>query len=288
MLLERGEAVLIDSHHHLWNYSDSDYPWMRDEPGESLKTRLRRDYGPAELAGVVGRLGVSGTVAVQARQTEQETEWLLTLANTDNLIKGVVGWAPLASPNVGDVLDRWADEERLVGIRHVVQDEPDGFLDAQEFNDGVASLNSRGLVYDILVFPRQLAEAIRFVDRHPNQSLVLDHAAKPRIGATFDSEWAKDVRDLARRENVTCKLSGLATEVQLPQWDADLLRPYIDVLLEAFTPERLMWGSDWPVALIATGYERWLLACQSITAGLSKPERDALFSQTASRVYGLA
>ena len=278
----------IDAHHHLWTYSDAEYPWMRDEPGGDLKRPLRRDYGPAELAAVTGEVGVNGTVVVQARQSIEETDWLLSLSEEAELIRGVVGWAPLAADDVGDVLDRWAGRPALKGVRHVVQDEPDGFLDDAALNRGVAELHAKGLVYDVLIYPRQLAEATRFVDRHPETAFVLDHAAKPRIGESFDAEWASLITKLAERPHVACKLSGLATEVRLADWDADLLRPYVDVLLDAFGPDRLLWGSDWPVALMATGYGRWLRTCEALLSGLSESEREAVFGGTARRAYSLA
>ena len=280
--------MTIDAHHHLWTYSDAEYPWMRDGPGGDRKRPLREDYGPAELAEVTGGVGVTGTVAVQARQSVEETDWLLSLADGAELIKGVVGWAPLASEEIGDVLDRWAGRNALKGVRHVVQDEPDGFLDDPAFNRGVGQLHAKGLVYDILIYPRQLAEATRFVDRHPDTAFVLDHAAKPRIGDEFDAEWADLVAKLAERPHVACKLSGLATEVRLEAWDADLLRPYVDVLLKSFGPARLMWGSDWPVALMATDYGRWFRASREVLSDLSGDERAAVFGGTAAGVYGLS
>ena len=276
---------MIDAHHHLWSYDPAEYPWMADGPGND-RSALRRDYGPPELEAVTAAVGVTRTVVVQARQSLGENASLVTMRAHSDRIAGVVGWVPLADPGVGEVLDEWAD--RLVGVRHVVQDEPDGFLDGQDFNRGVAMLPARGLVYDLLVYPRQLGETVRFVDRHPDVSFVLDHAAKPRIGPKYDAEWDRRLRELAERPNVACKVSGLATEVTLPKWDAALLRPYFDALVEAFTPARLMWGSDWPVALLATGYERWHAAAVELAGPLSDAERADLFGKTAERAYDLA
>lgn len=271
----------IDSHHHLWTYDPEAYAWIGDDV-------LRRDYDGDDLAAAARGTGIDGTVVVQARQSLAENDALLAAAQASPLIVGVVGWADLAARDVETTLAPYAARESFVGVRHVVQAEPGGFLDARTFNDGVARLGRLGLVYDLLIVARQLPEAIRFVDRHPDQPFVLDHLAKPTIrAAAFDATWATHLRDLARRPQVTAKLSGLVTEVRDPTWSVDVLRPYVDVALEAFGPSRLMMGTDWPVCRLRTEYATWVEAVQALLGELSADERHAIADTTARRVYGL-
>lgn len=276
--------MLIDSHHHLWHYSSAEYGWISDE-----MSAIRRDFLTADLQQIAADHGVDRFVTVQARQTLEETRWLLELAEQEPLIGGVVGWAPLASPDIADQLEPLAGSRWLKGIRHVVQDEPDDrFLLRDDFNRGVAALKNFQLVYDVLVFARQLPAAIEFADRHPDQPLVLDHIAKPTIReAEFDRKWERDFRELARRDNVTCKFSGVATEVRDDSWSIETVRPYWDVALEAFSPERLMFGSDWPVCLLATDYGRWLATVRELAGELSSDEQAALMAGNAARLYNL-
>jgi len=196
----------VDAHHHLWRYTPEEYGWIDD----AMQT-LRRDFLLADIEREARAAGVDATVVVQARQTVEETAWLLQLAAQSRWIHGVVGWLPIASDDFPAALERFEAGPLLKGLRHVVQAEPDGFLDGAEFNRGIAALGGTGLVYDVLIFARQLEEATRFVDRHPQQVFVLDHIAKPSIAVGEISQWSKDIRELARRENVVCKLSGMVT-----------------------------------------------------------------------------
>jgi L-fuconolactonase len=261
--------VTIDAHQHFWRYNAAEFGWLDD----SLAA-LRRDFLPAELAAT----GIQATIAVQARQCMAETEWLLQLADRHPFIRGVVGWLPLTSPRL-----MIPSHPKLKGVRHVVQAEPEGFLDRPDFNRGVSALKRFRLVYDILIYERQLPEAIRFVDRHPQQIFVLDHIAKPRIQHNVLEPWATHIRELARRPHVFCKLSGMVTEADHQRWTEAQLRPYFDVVLEAFGPRRLMYGSDWPVCLVACDYARW----QRIVAELSPGERHRILGGTAAEVYRL-
>lgn len=282
--------MLIDSHHHLWSYSPEQYPWISD----SMQI-LRRDYLATELDDVADRSGVDGFVAVQARQSLAETENLLELARQNRRIWGVVGWVPLADPNVADHLAALAANPLLKGVRHVVQDEPDDhFLRRSEFNAGVARLVDYGLVYDILIYGRQLPAAIEFADQHPNVPMVLDHIAKPTVDRMgFDEEWATGFRELAKREHVRCKFSGVVTEIRGgfltddDDWSIDHVRRYWEVAVEAFTPARLMFGSDWPVCLLRTSHKRWLDTVAELAASLSVTEQEQIFSQTAVDTYQL-
>ena len=272
----------IDAHHHFWRYSPDEYGWIGDDMRE-----IRRDFLPPDLEAELRATGIQGVVSVQARESLDETEDLLVLARQASFVRGVVGWVPLAAADVEDHLDRFGREPLLRGVRHLVQGEPDGFLTGEAFNRGVGLLAARGLVYDILIFERQLQEAVAFVDRHPGQVFVLDHVAKPRIRDRALEPWAREMRRLAERPNVFCKVSGMVTEAHFVSWQEADLRPYWDVALEAFGPRRLMFGSDWPVCLVACGYARWHELVRGWAASLSDGEQAELFGGTACRAYGL-
>ena len=274
----------IDSHQHFWNYTAADYPWIG--PGMEV---LARSFLPDDLAPLLKQAGLDGCVAVQARQTVGETEWLLGLADRSPLVKGVVGWVPLRDEGsgVGRHLDRFLCHPAFKGVRHVLQDEPDDYFGNEAFHAGLREVTSRELVYDLLVYARQLPAALALVDRHPGQVFVLDHIAKPVAAGAPPAEWVAQIRELAKRERVWCKFSGLATEVPGRRWTPELLSPYFEVVLEAFGPERLMYGSDWPVCLLATDYARWQGFAASCVVGLSDSERSAFFGGNAARAYGL-
>ena len=273
----------IDAHHHLWQYRPAEYGWISDKMAV-----LQRNFLPDDLKREVQAVGVSGAVAVQARQTLGETEWLLGLADQNDFMLGVVGWVPLADPGLPAILERLAARPKLKGVRHVVQDEPDdNFILREEINAGVVALKRVNLVYDILVFERHLPQTIAFVDRHPDQPFVLDHIAKPRIKAGEISPWKERIAELARRPNVCCKLSGMVTEADWRSWTEEQLRPYMDVVLEAFGPSRLMFGSDWPVCLLATEYARWFELVSRFVGRLSADEQAEVLGGTAARIYNL-
>jgi L-fuconolactonase len=273
----------IDSHHHLWAINDTDYVWMSEEHAV-----IRRDFLSADLDAVLEVSGIDGSVAVQARQMVEETDWLLAIADANPRIKGVVGWVPLCQNGGEPFLERCAAHQKLVGVRHVVHDEPDdGFILRPDFNEGIRNLANYGLCYDILIFWKHLPQTIEFVDRHPNQPFVVDHIAKPRIAAgNFDTEWAAGIRELARRPHVSCKVSGMLTEVRGATWDPDLLRPYLDTVYEAFGPQRVMFGSDWPVCLIRTSHAGWTRICRDLTQALGPDEQSAFWGGNAARIYG--
>lgn len=276
--------MLIDSHHHLWKYSPAEYAWINDQ-----MLPLKGDFLLPELAEIAIESSIDGFVSVQARQTLHETDDLLAMANADCLICGVVGWVPLADPDVGETLDRLADQKFLKGVRHVVQDEPDDrFILGADFNRGISKLAAYNLVYDVLIFAKQLPASIEFVDQHPNLKMVLDHIAKPTITAdTFDDNWETHFRELAKREQVSCKFSGVVTEVRGESWSMDQIRRYWDIALEAFTPERLMFGSDWPVCLLKTGHTQWLQTVKQLVSELTDAEQTQIFSANAIRDYNL-
>ena len=276
----------IDAHHHLWRYTPEEYGWIGEQMGA-----LRRDFLPSVLKPLLDRAGISGAIAVQARQSLEETRWLLRLAEEPGnaaWMKGVVGWAPIVAADFPEALAQLRDSTKLRGLRHVIQDEPDDqFILGEAFNRGIRALRDTGLVYDILIHARHLPQTVRFVDMHPNHPFVLDHCAKPAIAAGEFEPWAAHMRELARRPNVCCKLSGLVTEADWQRWTPADLEPYWRAVLDAFGPGRLLFGSDWPVALLATSYQRWVDTVTEWVAPLSTSEREAIWGGTASRVYSL-
>ena len=275
--------MTIDAHHHLWEYNDHDYVWMTGEMGG-----LRRNFLIPELLKVMHDSGVEATVAVQARQKTEETAWLLNLAERHPFILGVVGWVPLTDSAVDGLLEQFAQNSGLKAVRHVLHDEPDDFYMLREdFNRGVGLLRKYELAYDILVFERHLPQTLTFVDSHPSQVFVVDHIAKPRIKDKVTSPWRENMSQLAKRENVYCKVSGMATEADWNNWTEDDLKPYFDVVLLAFGPKRLMFGSDWPVLTLAGGYQRWMAAFRSLIGELSAYEQASICQETATAAYRL-
>lgn len=272
----------IDSHQHFWRYSPAEYDWIDDR-----MAILRRDFLPGDLRPLLDLTGVDGCIAVQAPQTLDETRFLLALAADAPWIRGVVGWVDLRSEEVDRQLDEFAGDARLVGVRHIAQSEPDDFLTGAEFCRGIARLAARGLAYDILVFPRQLAAATELVARFPEQRFVLDHLAKPDLVAGDLGAWQRALGDLARAPNVACKLSGIVTEADWEHWTEAGIRPAFDAALAAFGPERLMFGSDWPVCLCASSYERWHAIVKDWLEPLSPTERDAILGGTCAAWYRL-
>ncbi|MGA8153615.1 MAG: amidohydrolase family protein [Terriglobales bacterium] len=273
----------IDAHHHLWKYSAEDYPWMLEG-----MDGIRRDFLVRELRQAMREGRINGVVTVQARQSLLETEWLLGLARDRPFMRGVVGWVPLTDAAVGSHLERFSASPKLKAVRHVLHDEPDDFYMLRaDFNRGVKLLKKFGLRYDILIFEHHLPQTIEFVDRHPQLTFIVDHIAKPKIKDHILSPWRENLQELARRDNVYCKLSGMVTEAGWQTWSESGLQPYIDVVLECFGAKRLMFGSDWPVALVACSYKKWVEVVERATSALSVSERDRLFGGTAKQAYGL-
>jgi L-fuconolactonase len=276
-------AERIDAHHHLWKYSAQEYAWM-DEPMKEL----RRDFLPKDLIREITAAGIDGTVVVEARQTMEETRWLLQQADDCDAIRGVVGWAPIAGEDFPAVMEEFEKRPKLKGLRHLIQWEKDeNYILREDFNSGIRAMLDSGLVYDIVIYERHLPQTIEFVDENESQVFVLDHLAKPMIAARLMEPWAGRMRELGQRENVWCKVSGMVTEADWAAWDAETLRPYLDVVVESFGVERLMAGSDWPVCLVASEYGRWFDVLRNYFAGFSETERDAVFGTTAMSVYSL-
>ncbi len=272
----------IDAHQHFWHYNDEEYSWM----GAKMDA-LKRDYLPAHLHPLLTALDMGGTVAVQARQTLEETRWLLELADKYDFIKGVVGWVDLRSDRVEEQLELFSIERQFVGVRHVVEDEPEtDFILGNDFVRGVQLLGSYGLTYDLLVRPNQLQAASELVDLCPDQPFVLDHLAKPPIALGAMNGWEEDIRRLAQAPTVYCKLSGMVTEADWQHWQLTDLRPYIDVVYDAFGPDRLMLGSDWPVCTLAGSYAQVIDVIADYCADQG-PSASDILGDNAIRFYGL-
>lgn len=266
----------IDAHHHLWRYNNDEFAWINNE-----MSVLRRDFLPADLIEAAAPT-VEATVVVQARRTLDETEWLLACAKANPILRGVVGWVPLLADDLPKILDEFVAQTALLGFREIVQAEPAGWLDQAAFDRGIAELTRRGYTYDLLLRADQLAEAARLVDRHPGQRFFLDHAAKPRIASGELEPWRTQILELAKRENVACKLSGLVTEANWKTWTPDQLQPYLDTCVEAFGVDRLLAGSDWPVCLVASSYKRWW---KVLEGAFTEAEQERVFGGNALGWY---
>jgi L-fuconolactonase len=274
--------MTIDSHQHFWRYTPAEYPWMKPE------WPIRRDFLPPDLAREMAKVGVEGCVAVQAQQTVAEARWLLSLADAHPFICGVVGWVDLQNERVEEQLAELARHPGFVGVRHVVQDEPDdNFMLRPAFQRGIGKLRQFNLAYDLLVFPKQLPAAIQLVANFPEQRFVLDHIAKPPIAAGALSPWREQIRELAKAPNVWCKVSGMVTEAKWDGWRAEDFRPYLDIVFAAFGVERLMFGTDWPVCTLAGSYEQVHGLAADYTQALTAEARAKFFGGNAAAFYQL-
>jgi L-fuconolactonase len=274
---------IIDAHHHLWNYNPEEYGWIDD-----TMELLRRDYLLEELRDESRGAGVSGTVVVQARQSVQETMWLLSLAESDPMIRGVVGWLDLRAEGLEAQIEGFAIHPKLVGLRHVLQDESDGeFMLSPSFIQGIARLTTHHLTYDILIYHHQLKQAARLVEMFPGQKFVLDHMAKPPVWSEKLHPWKEQLEQLARFPNVWCKISGLVTEADHLHWSYESLVPYLEVVSRAFGKDRIMVGSDWPVCRLAAEYAEVMSIPVRYFAEWSREEQWKIFHQNALECYDL-
>jgi L-fuconolactonase len=273
----------IDSHQHFWHYNAARDGWITDE-----MTELRRDFLPEELIRQMRASGIDGSIAVQADQSETETHFLLKLAESHPEIVGVVGWVDLKAENISERLDYVSHFEKLLGFRHIVQAEPDdGFLLQEDFLRGIKALERHGFTYDILIYERHLPVAAEFVRRFPSQRFIIDHLAKPCIKKKQLDDWARGMRAIAANQNVYCKVSGMVTENDWRLWKEADFKPYLDVVLEAFGADRLMFGSDWPVCLVAASYGQVKDIVAHYTHDLSQSEKEKIFGLNAARFYGV-
>jgi L-fucono-1,5-lactonase len=277
---------VIDAHQHFWDPARVDYPWMTEELAP-----IRRAFGPRDLAPELARAGVDGTILVQTISSVDETRDFLATAAATPFVRGVVGWVDLEAPDAGDAIDALRagpGGDRLVGIRHQVHDEPDpDWLDRSTVRRGIRAVGDRGLAYDLLVRARELPAAVRLVRDEPGIRFVLDHAGKPPIAGGRLDAWAPLVGTLGAHGNAWCKVSGLVTEADWRTWRASDLQPAVDRVLDAFGPERLLVGSDWPVCLVAATYREVLAATRSCLGGLSPAELERVLATNAADVYRL-
>lgn len=273
----------IDSHQHFWRYTRTEYSWIPEG------SALQATWLPCDLDVVQQDLGFEGSIAVQARQCVDENKMLLELADQHPSVLGVVGWVNLRSERVEEELAEFSAHKKFVGVRHVAQDEPDDrFLVGTDFMRGVGRLSAFDLRYDLLIYPKQLTAAIELVRQFPEQPFVLDHCAKPLIADGTMEPWGSQIKQLAGAPNVFCKVSGLVTEADHTNWEAGKLQPYFEIIAEAFGPQRLMWGSDWPVCLLASSYQRWLETTETWVANWSSEHKAAFFGGNARKFYGIS
>jgi len=273
----------IDSHQHFWRYDAVRDAWITDS-----MAALKRDFLPEHLTVELIANGIDASVAVQADPSENETKFLINLAEKNSRITGVVGWVDLLSPRVGERLEYFSHSSKLRGFRHIAQAEPDDrFLVRENFVKSVAQLRAFGFTYDILVYPRQLPAAIDLAARLPQQHFVIDHCAKPEVKSGQRSPWAAQMREIAQNKNVFCKVSGLVTEADWNHWKPDDFKPYLDVVFDAFGAERVMFGSDWPVCLLAGTYHRVKQLIEDYVKGFSPSDKEKIFGGNAARFYGL-
>lgn len=272
----------IDAHQHFWNYDPRRDGWITDE----MKT-LQQAFRPDDLVPVLNQNKIDGCITVQADQSEQETEFLLALAHQHSFIKGVVGWVDLCSEAVSDRLDHFSRFKLLKGFRHILQSAPVGFMNRMDFRNGISQLQKYNFAYDILIYYYQLGEAIELVKLFPNQRFVIDHLAKPGIKEKEFESWAGGMKQLASFDNVSCKVSGFTTEAGWKTWTTDDFTPYFDFVLQHFGATRLMYGSDWPVCLLASTYERQLNLVEDFISKLSPSEKLQVMGGNAIDFYNL-
>lgn len=274
----------IDSHQHFWYYHPKKDSWMTRE-----MTAIRRDFMPDDLYAAVHGLGIDGCVTVQVAQTDAETEFLLALAANNGFIKGVVGWVDLKADDINERLEKLSLNGKLKGFRHILQSEPDArYMLQPDFKRGIKALRQHNFTYDVLIYPKHLKYAIEFVNDFPEQPMVVDHLAKPLIKAGKIKEWKKDIRTIAELPNVFCKVSGMVTEADIQNWTPTELIPYLDVVFDAFGPDRLMFGSDWPVCLIAASYRQWVELLTLYTSDiLTSDQKINFWGGNAIKFYNL-
>lgn len=272
----------IDSHQHFWKYHPVNHSWIDDE-----MANIRKDFLPADLKTILEQNGVDGCIAVQADQTETETDFLLQLAEENPFIKGVVGWVDLRSENIRERLSHYAKSPLLKGFRHVLQSEEPDFMLQSDFMRGIAALKEFNFSYDLLLFPRHLKAALTLAQQNPNQRFVIDHIAKPNIKEGLITEWEKDIRLIAKQPNVYCKISGMVTEADYNNWSKNDIYPYLDVISDAFGKEKLMFGSDWPVCLVAASYAQMKGIVDDYFSKFTNNEQEKIFYGNAIEFYQL-
>lgn len=273
----------IDAHQHFWIFDPIRDAWI----DKTTMSAIRRDFMPVDLALLLSQNNFHGCIAVQADQSEKETEFLLDLAFKNDFIKGVVGWIDIRSKNLSDYLDKWMTHSKLKGFRHILQGEKPEFMLQPDFIKGISLLGKRGYTYDILVFPKHLKAVKSFLQHFDHQPFVLDHLAKPYIKKGLIKQWAKVIRSIARHQNVHCKISGMVTEANWTTWKESEFTAYLDVVFEAFGTERLMYGSDWPVCLLAADYKQQLDVIYNYVMKYAPTDVNKIFGENACKFYKL-
>jgi L-fuconolactonase len=273
----------IDSHQHFWKYNPTKHSWIDDQ-----MQILKKDYLPNDLLPNLRELNIDGCIAVQADQSIEETQFLLDLAKNNTFILGVVGWLDLCSGEIESQLEKFQDNTLLKGLRHVLQGEVQrDFMLREDFIKGISTLKNTNLTYDILIFTDQIQYSESLVKLFPNQAFVIDHLAKPKIATQEIVEWAVDMRSIAKYENVFCKISGMVTEADWNNWKPKDFTKYLDVVVDAFGTERLMFGSDWPVALLSSSYSELYEILTNYFSAFSETEQANIFGENAKRFYNI-
>ncbi|HVT86811.1 MAG TPA: amidohydrolase family protein [Chitinophagaceae bacterium] len=273
----------IDSHQHFWKYDPARHSWMNEK-----MDLLKKDYGPKDLAVLLSQCGLHGSVAVQASQSEEENEFLLGLAESNPIIKGIVGWVDLQSDAVSERLSYYSTKNKIKGFRHVIHDEPDvDFMLRPAFLNGLKALKNFNYTYDILIFPVHLSNTLQLVRQFPDQPFVIDHIAKPMIHKHEISEWKKGLIPLASLQNVYCKISGMVTEAHWKNWTKEDFTPYLETIVELFGSKRILYGSDWPVCTLSASYAETYGIVKSYFEKFSVDEQDDFFGMNAKRFYHL-
>lgn len=272
----------IDSHQHFWKFDPIRDAWI-----DASMEKIARDFLPEDLKPLLDQSKIDGCVAVQADQSETETNFLLDLAGRYDFVKGVVGWVDLRSPQLSERLEHYCNNSFFKGVRHIVQAEKDGFMLQESFLKGIQQLKDFNLTFDILIFPHQLEEAVALVKKNPEQAFVLDHIAKPYIKDKKIDQWAKHINQLAVHQNVYCKLSGLLTEADWNHWQEEDFTAYLTVIMEAFGTDRMMYGSDWPVCLLAGSYPHVVRIVENFISSLSTDDQKKIMGQNAHHFYNL-
>ena len=273
---------IIDTHQHFWNYDATRHDWINED-----MRAIKKDFLPEQLAPILKENKVEGCVSVQVDQTTEETDFLLALAKEHSFIKGVVGWVDLRASNLEDKLENYKDAKALKGFRHIIQGQAAGFMLQPNLIQGLKKLATRNYTYDLLIYAHQLKEANELIKQVTEIPIVIDHVAKPNIKDSEMEDWKKEITALAKYPNVYCKISGMATEANWETWTMAGLQPYLDTVVEAFGTERIMFGSDWPVCLVASSYAKWLNGVQKYFNTFSSTEQEAIFAGNAIKFYKL-
>jgi L-fuconolactonase len=272
----------IDAHQHFWKFDP-----IRDSWIDETMQKIQRDFLPEDLLPLLQENQFSGCVAVQASQSEDETNFLVNLAAKNDFIKGVVGWVDLRGVTIEERLSHFSSNKIIKGFRHVVQGEPDDFMLRKDFQNGISALKQFNFTYDILIFHRQLPAAIELVNQFPDQPFVIDHIAKPDIKSGHILSWKKGIQEISKAENISCKISGMVTEADWKNWKTDDLKPYLDIVFENFSADKLMFGSDWPVLNVASNYTEVVKTLEDYIAQLSVENQKKIWNQNAISFYKL-